>query len=98
MIEREAIEKLLLMAAEVEWEYTMDYQIAIETAIGALNKQIPMTPYTHVVPYPHKPNETVVQCPSCKRRLRTRRTMAKGDEFCPSCGQHISYEGLEDIG
>lgn len=62
---------------------------AIGVAISALEKQIPKKPYMNVIHYPYTSDLTTVQCPNCKRRLRTRRTQAKGDKFCPDCGQAI---------
>ena len=65
---------------------------AVEIAVEALEKQIPKKPYTNVIHYPYTSDLTTVQCPNCKRRLRTRRTLAKGDRFCPDCGQAIDWE------
>jgi uncharacterized protein (UPF0212 family) len=66
---------------------------AISIALKAIAKQIPKKPYTNVIHYPYTSDLTTVQCPNCKRRLRTRRTQAKGDRFCPDCGQAIDWEG-----
>jgi hypothetical protein len=66
---------------------------AVEIAVEAMEKQIPKKPYTNVIHYPYTSDLTTVQCPNCKRRLRTRRTQAKGDRFCPDCGQAIDWEG-----
>ena len=95
MTNKEAIEILRIAQSVVEWEYPMDYAVAIEMGIAALEFQEPKKPYTHVVSYPYKPDETIVQCPICNRRLRTKRTMAKGDKHCPDCGQAILWEGIE---
>ena len=64
---------------------------AVEIAVEAMEKQIPNKPYTNVIHYPYTSDLTTVQCPNCKRRLRTRRTQAKGDRFCPDCGQAIDW-------
>lgn len=92
MTNKEAIEILHIAQSVVEWEYPMNCAVAFDMAIAALELQEQKKPYTHIVPYPYKPDETIVQCPNCKRRLRTRRTMAKGDRHCPDCGQAISWE------
>ena len=39
MTNKEAIETIKIALAEVEWEYPMDYAVAFETAIEALEKQ-----------------------------------------------------------
>ena len=41
MTPKEAIKILEIAKAEVEWNYPLDYAIAIDTAIEALEKQIP---------------------------------------------------------
>ena len=65
---------------------------AMEIAVEAMKKQVPEKPYTNVIHYPYTSDLTTVQCPNCKRRLRTRRTQAKCDRFCPDCGQKICWE------
>ena len=44
MTAEEAIKTIQVAIAEVEWEYPMEYAIAFETAIEALEKQIPKKP------------------------------------------------------
>ena len=41
MTRQEAIDTLHLMAAEVEWEYTLEYQAAIDVAVEALSGLVP---------------------------------------------------------
>ena len=44
MTPEEAITILKIAKTEVEWDYPLDYAVAIDTAIEALEKQIPKTP------------------------------------------------------
>ena len=44
MTPNEAIETIKVAIADVEWNYPLDYSIAFETAIEALEKQIPKKP------------------------------------------------------
>ena len=44
MTAEEVIKTIQVAIAEVEWEYPLDYSIAFETAIEALEKQIPKKP------------------------------------------------------
>lgn len=44
MTNQEAIETIKIAIAEVEWNYPMDYSIAFDMAITALEKQIPKKP------------------------------------------------------
>lgn len=49
MTNEEAIKTIEVAIAEVEWNYPMDYAIAFETAISALEKQIPKKVTPHIV-------------------------------------------------
>ncbi len=44
MTNKEAIETINIAIAEVEWDYPMDYTVAFEMAVDALEKQIPVKP------------------------------------------------------
>lgn len=61
MTPKEAIKILEIAKAEVEWNYPLDYAIAIDTAIEALEKQIPKKPII-------KPWSPAI-CPSCGEEL-----------------------------
>lgn len=45
MTYEEAIKTIKLAVAEVEWNYPMDYAVAFEMAISALEKYIPKVEY-----------------------------------------------------
>ena len=55
MTAEEAIKTIQVAIAEVEWNYPLDYSIAFETAIEALEKQIPK-------------KVTKSACPQCERK------------------------------
>lgn len=61
MTPKEAIKIFEIAKAEVEWNYPLDYAIAIDTAIEALEKQIPKKPII-------KPWSPAI-CPSCGEEL-----------------------------
>lgn len=90
MTPKEAIKILEIAKAEVEWNYPLDYAIAIDTAIEALEKQIPKKP-TDVC-------EPVVRwgiCPVCKGELnklggRPNRIF-QSQKYCSDCGQAIDW-------
>lgn len=60
-------------------------------AIEALQRRTPMKPYRNIVHYPYRSDMEIVQCPRCKRRLRTSRMTKSGDAYCPDCGQAIDW-------
>lgn len=84
MTNKEAIETIKIAIAEVEWNYPMEYAVAFETAISALEKQIPKKPY--------KDNDNGIYekeyCPTCHRSL------FPNDSHC-RCGQALDWSDTE---
>jgi hypothetical protein len=64
MTTQEAIETLKLMQGQVEWDYPMEYAVAVDMAVDALKKKIPMKPIKQGTYEP-------VLCPSCGAWLST---------------------------
>ena len=94
MTPKEAIKILEIAKAEVEWNYPLDYAIAIDTAIEALEKQIPKKPII-------KPWSPAI-CPSCGEEL----AISLGDGYyshriilthCPNleCLQRLDWRDEE---
>lgn len=87
----EAIETIKIALAEVEWNYPMDYTVAFEEAIMALEKQIPKKP-KETDAYPHK-----LYCPTCYWTFYFNKENADGYRrmhmftYCPECGQAIDW-------
>ena len=79
---KEVIKTLELAKAEVEWNYPMDYAVAIDEAIKAIDKQIPKKPI--------RDSHSVLRyrCPTCKGTLSMYHT-----SFCKCCGQAIDLIG-----
>lgn len=73
-----AIGIMKIAIAEVEWEYPMDYPVAFEEAIKALEKQIPKKPSQDSVGLYYFPT-----CPNCHKELESY------DHHC-ECGQALS--------
>ena len=83
MTNAEAKETIKTAIAEVEWNYPMDYTIAFETAIEALEKQIPKKPiYTN--------EGTVTRCPICKA-IHFHCLPSIEVDYCSRCGQAIDW-------
>lgn len=80
MTHEEAIKTIQVAIAEVEWEYPMNYSVAFETAIEALEKQIPKKPV-------EVRNEIV--CPTCK-------TLVGSSPYCRYCGQALDHSGTDN--
>ena len=89
MTPEEAIKTIQVAVAEVEWDYPLDYAIAFETAINALEKQIPKKPiYSGGHEY---------ICPNCNRFTR-KREQQHGNiiiPYCKWCGQALGWRETE---
>lgn len=92
---QEAIETIKIAIAEVEWEYPMDYAAAFETAIEALEKQVPKKPIEYEDKY--------YGCPTCgnvtmmKWEQYPDIPMSKiyGLPYCLGCGQVLDWSEEE---
>ena len=81
---REVIKTLEIAKAEVEWNYPMDYAVAIDEAIEAVGKQIPKKPE----PKKDASGEYYI-CPVCGVYQET----SEGNPpYCINCGQKILWE------
>lgn len=96
MTAEETISILKIAIAEVEWNYPMDYAVAIETAIQALEKQVPkkitaVNNPCHVKAFDSE-TETVctfccVNCPVCSKWI----VANVNHKHCQYCGQALDW-------
>ena len=82
----EAIEIIKVAIAEVEWNYPMDYTVAFEEAIEALEKQIPKKPVDN-------PEDGWFECPNCGLIVWV--YYGTGETHHCDCGQRLDWEGIE---
>lgn len=76
----EVIKTLKIAKVEVEWNYPMDYAVAIDEAIKAVEKQIPKKPEI---------KDEYYVCPVCGVYQET----SEGNPpYCINCGQAIELE------
>ena len=85
MTPEEAIKTIEIAIAEVEWEYPLDYSVAFETAIEALEKQIPRKPLNPCGRYFGKAKGG--NCPCCGAQ-----TNSSTYTYCRKCGQKLLWE------
>ena len=81
----EAITILKIAKTEVEWNYPLDYAIAIDTAIEALEKQIPKKPITT------KDGNKSCSCGLVVQTGYIRNCLY----YCDNCGQAIDWSEEE---
>lgn len=92
MTAEEAIKTIQVAIAEVEWEYPLDYSIAFETAIEALEKQVPKKPINE---------ECYYICPCCRDDLGVsdddifiyELSMPK---YCSNCGRVLDWTEVKN--
>lgn len=82
MTPEEAIKTIQVAIAEVEWNYPMNYAQAFETAIEALEKQIPKKPN----------NSDRMVCPVCNSKANYGIPYT---DYCCHCGQKIDWSVTE---
>lgn len=95
MTNQEAKETIKIAIAEVEWNYPMDYAIAFDMAIEALEKQEPKKPKEYEDKY--------YVCPNCgnpvmmKWECYSKVLMDKsnGLPYCLGCGQALDWSEEE---
>lgn len=92
MTAKEAIKTIKIAVAEVEWNYPLDYSVAFETAIEALEKQIPKK-ITHEATL-----QRCATCPTCKNVLDEFIEFIPGQPkirvtftHCHFCGQALDW-------
>lgn len=80
MTPEEVIKTLEVAKAEVEWNYPMDYAVAIDEAIKAVEKQIPKKPIT----LKEDALDGYNVCPVC--------LIYQDTPYCAVCGQRLNWE------
>lgn len=83
-----AIEIIKNAIAEVEWLYPMEYAEAFETAVTALERQIPKKPIGRHTDY---------KCSVCGRRVRSGKGSSSHirDNVCQRCFQVLDWSDAE---
>ena len=83
MDNQEAIETIKLTLSQIEWEYPMDYAVAFDMAISALEKQIPKKV---------RITTSTKRCAACGRQLSGIGNIHPKRNYCQGCGQAIDWE------
>ena len=97
MTNKEAIDTIKHAIAEVEWTYPMDYAVAFDKAIEALellNEHEAIKPTAFV---DKDTGETRYVCSNCGYEVRYEELVASGiveikHSYCPSCGKKVKWE------
>lgn len=87
MTPKEALESIKIAIAEVEWNYPLNYAVAFETTIEALEKQIPKKVL--------KSGKYNFLCPFCKSCLDLTvddvNVYGMTQRHCDNCGQALDW-------
>ena len=89
---KEVIKTLEIARAAVEWNYPMDYTVAIDEAIKEVGKQIPNKPKEY--------EDKFYACPNCGNILLMKwkkyntelMDKSNGLPYCLGCGQAIDWK------
>ena len=96
MTPEEAIKTIQVAVAEVEWNYPMNYAIAFETAIEALEKQVPKKP---IIDKANLTDFQTFHCPSCDKKIISRLDgewiAGRLQKYCDNCGQALDWSDTE---
>lgn len=96
MTAEEAIKTIQVAIAEVEWEYPLDYSAAFETAIEALEKQVPKKPQYVDTRFRHHGRkisdgsslDKCYNCPNCNSHIFH---VFDSEKYCKCCGQALDW-------
>ena len=89
MTNEEAINTIKVAIGEVEWNYPLDYTMALEFAISAIKKQIPKVAE-------HEDGVWSI-CPCCGGSVcnDTEHAVNKEVSYCEHCGQALDWSDAE---
>jgi Zn finger protein HypA/HybF involved in hydrogenase expression len=80
----EAIEQIKALKGLIEWEHSLTFQLALDEAIDALERQVPIRPNVSTnAMLKHR----AIRCPNCDSEIPTGRPLF----YCPLCGQAIDW-------
>jgi len=80
----ETIETLKMAMAEIEWNYPMEYVVALKTAIEILESRIKRKPKCYI----ERGNQFDYECPQCSM---TYGCVTWHMKHCPNCGQALDW-------
>ena len=89
---KKAIEVIKVAIAEVEWNYPLDYSIAFEDAISALEKQIPKKVKKEILTSNAFTQWRKYNCPNCGYFLYSGSSAPfSSQSYCHQCGQKLDF-------
>lgn len=88
MTTEEIILSLKALKAQIEWEFSLEYQIALEQAMRKLEKDIPKAPLEKGKPDTLGRIFYANYCPNCRKNVIKQKR-------CDNCGQLLKWEVKE---
>lgn len=101
MTAEEAIEIIEIAIAEVEWEYPMNYAVAFEAAIKALELKSQLDEMDLTIEdvkamnEKHKPKKVIFMSDKSKVCGRCKQRVLRHQPYCEDCGQALDWSGAE---
>lgn len=91
MTEKEIIDTLRMAISEVEWNYPLDYTIALEEAIKLIRLRMKQ-------PLKEIKDSNLIElgddyavCPNCDEWLGKKKRAKHRYNYCPKCGQALDW-------
>lgn len=91
MTEKEIIDTLRVAISEVEWNYPLDYTIALEEAIKLIRLRIKQPLKELKNPNPIELGNDYAACPNCGEWLSKKKLAKHRYNYCPKCDQALDY-------
>lgn len=91
MTEKEIINTLRMAISEVEWNYPLDYTVALEEAIKLIRLQIKQPLKELKNPNPIELRNDYAVCPNCDEWLGKKKHARYRYNYCPKCGQALDW-------
>lgn len=91
MTEKEIIDTLRAAISEVEWNYPLDYTIALEESIKLIRLQIKQPLKELKNPNPIELRNDFAECPNCGEWLVKKMRAKHRCDYCHKCGQALDW-------
>lgn len=96
MTEKEIINTLRMTISKVEWNYPLDYTVALEEAIKLIRLQIKQPLKELRGTKPIELGNDYAECPNCGEWLEKKKLARYRYNHCPKCGQALDWRERDE--
>lgn len=91
MTEKEIINTLRAAISEVEWNYPLDYTVALEEAVKLIRLRVKQPLKELRDTKPIELGNDYAECPNCGEWLEKKKHARYRYNYCPKCGQALDW-------